>query len=145
MFIVNLQMIIDLVSVMLIAVASIALVVSTVMIGVITSNSVIERTREIGILRSLGARKMDIRHVFIAETSIIGLFSGLMGILVTYIFCPIISAIIEAVVGVPSLLHFHPLHALLLVVLSLVLTVISGIIPAVGASRKNVVDALRVE
>ncbi len=145
MFIVNLQMIIDLVSVMLIAVASIALVVSTVMIGVITSNSVIERTREIGILRSLGARKMDIRHVFIAETSIIGLFSGLMGILVTYTFCPIISAIIEAVVGVPSLLHFHPLHALLLVVLSLVLTVISGIIPAVGASRKNVVDALRVE
>ncbi len=145
MFIVNLQMIIDLVSVMLIAVASIALVVSTVMIGVITSNSVIERTREIGILRSLGARKMDIRHVFIAETSIIGLFSGLMGIIVTYIFCPIISAIIEAVVGVPSLLHFHPLHALLLVVLSLVLTVISGIIPAVGASRKNVVDALRVE
>ncbi len=145
MFVYNLQIIIDLVSVLLVAVASIALVVSTVMIGVITSNSVIERTREIGILRSIGARKMDIRHVFIAETSIIGLASGLMGIIIAYIFCPIISAIINLVVGVPDLLHFHPLHAFLLVSLSLVLTVISGIIPAINASRKNVVDALRVE
>ncbi len=145
MFVYNLQIIIDLVSVLLVAVASIALVVSTVMIGVITSNSVIERTREIGILRSIGARKMDIRHVFIAETSIIGLASGLMGIIIAYIFCPIISAIINLVVGVPNLLHFHPLHAFLLVSLSLVLTVISGIIPAINASRKNVVDALRVE
>lgn len=145
MFIYNLNMIIDLVSVMLIAVASISLVVSTVMIGVITSNSVIERTREIGILRSLGARKLDIRHVFIAETSIIGLCSGIMGIVIAYVLCPIISAIINAVAGFPNLLRFHPLHALLLVVLSLVLTVISGIIPAISASRKNVVDALRVE
>lgn len=145
MFIYNLVMVIDLVSIILIAVASISLVVSTVMIGVITSNSVIERTREIGILRSLGARKRDIRNVFIAETSLIGLAAGVIGILLTYLLCPIISAIIGAISNVPNLLHFHPLHALLLVALSLVLTVISGILPAIGASRKNVVDALRVE
>lgn len=145
MFIYNINMILDLVSAMLVAVASISLVVSTVMIGVITSNSVIERTREIGILRSLGARKRDIRHVFIAETSLIGLAGGIIGIIVTYILSPIISVIINATVGVPGLLHFHPLHALMLVVLSFVLTVVSGIIPAINASRKNVVDALRLE
>ncbi len=141
----SLNMIIDLVSLLLIAVASISLVVSTVMIGVITSNSVIERTREIGILRALGARKRDIRNVFVAETSLIGLAAGLLGILITYILSPIISLIIGALSGVPNLLHFHPLHALLLVLLSLLLTVLSGIIPAISASRKNVVDALRVD
>lgn len=145
MFLVNMRSTLDLVSAMLIAVAAISLVVSTVMIGVITSNSVVERTREIGILRAIGARKKDIRNVFIAETSIIGLCSGLIGILVTYILCPVLSAIIKAVSGIGSLLHFHPLHAFILVCLSLALTVISGIIPAIMASRKNVVDALRVD
>ena len=142
---VNMRGILDLVSAMLIAVAAISLVVSTVMIGVITSNSVVERTREIGILRAIGARKKDIRNVFIAETSLIGLASGLIGILVTYILCPLISLVIKAAAGIGSLLHFHPLHAFILVCLSLVLTVISGIIPAIMASRKNVVDALRVD
>lgn len=145
MFLTNMAAIVDLVSVLLVAVASISLVVSTVMIGVITSNSVIERIREIGILRAIGARKRDIRHVFIAETTLIGLWSGLVGIAITYILCPIISLIIKAVTGIGSLLHFHPLHALALVAISLVLTVISGIVPAISASRKNVVDALRVE
>lgn len=145
MLLVNMHGILDLVSAMLIAVSAIALVVSTVMIGVITSNSVVERTREIGILRAIGARKKDIRNVFIAETSIIGLCSGLIGILATYILCPVLSVIIKAVTGIGSLLHFHPLHALILVCLSLGLTVISGIIPAIMASRKNVVDALRVD
>ena len=145
MLLVNMRGILDLVSAMLIAVAAISLVVSTVMIGVITSNSVVERTREIGILRAIGARKKDIRNVFIAETSLIGLASGLSGILVTYVLCPLISLVIKAVTGIGSLLHFHPLHALILVCLSLLLTVISGIIPAIMASRKNVVDALRVD
>ena len=145
MFLVNMRSTLDLVSAMLIAVAAISLVVSTVMIGVITSNSVVERTREIGILRAIGARKKDIRNVFIAETSIIGLCSGLIGIVVTYILCPILSLIIKAVTGIGSLLHFHPLHAFILVCLSLTLTVISGIVPAIMASRKNVVDALRVD
>lgn len=145
MFLYNVNIILDLVSTMLIAVASISLVVSTVMIGVITSNSVIERIREIGILRAIGARKKDIRNVFIAETSLIGLSSGIIGIVLTYALCPLISLIIEAVTGIGSLLHFNPLHALVLVCLSLLLTVISGIIPAISASRKNVVDALRVD
>lgn len=145
MLLVNMRGMLDLVSAMLIAVAAISLVVSTVMIGVITSNSVVERTREIGILRAIGARKKDIRNVFIAETSLIGLASGLIGILVTYILCPLISLIIKAATGIGSLLHFHPLHALILVCLSLALTVISGIIPAIMASRKNVVDALRID
>ena len=145
MFLYNVSIMIDLVSAMLIAVASISLVVSTVMIGVITSNSVIERIREIGILRAIGARKRDIRNVFIAETAIIGLSSGIIGIAITYLLCPLISLIIKAVTGIGSLLHFHPLHALALVGISLLLTVVSGIIPAINASRKNVVDALRVE
>ncbi|MDE6060184.1 MAG: ATP-binding cassette domain-containing protein [Clostridia bacterium] len=141
----TLHMMIDLMSIILIAVASISLVVSTVMIGVITSNSVVERTREIGILRSLGARKRDIRNVFVAETSLLGLSSGIIGIVVTYILCPLISLIIGAISGVGDLLHFHPLHAFLLVMASLALTVISGVMPAISASRKNVVDALRVD
>ena len=145
MFLENLNTIVGLVSILLIAVASISLVVSTVMIGVITANSVVERTREIGILRSLGARKADIRNVFVAETTIIGLWSGLLGILITYILCPIISAIIGAISGVGGLLMLNPWHAVVLVALSLVLTVLSGVLPAVGASRKNVVEALRVE
>ena len=145
MFLANLNTIVDLVSLLLIAVASISLVVSTVMIGVITANSVVERTREIGILRSLGARKADIRNVFVAETTIIGLWSGVLGILITYILCPIISAIIGAVSGIGGLLMLNPWHAVVLIALSLVLTVLSGVLPAIGASRKNVVEALRVE
>ena len=141
----NLNTIVNLVSLILIAVASISLVVSTVMIGVITANSVVERTREIGILRSLGARKADIRNVFVAETTILGLWSGLLGVLITYILCPIISAIIGAISGIGGLLMLNPWHAVVLIALSLVLTVVSGVIPAIGASRKNVVEALRVD
>ncbi|MBR4801156.1 MAG: ATP-binding cassette domain-containing protein [Clostridia bacterium] len=145
MFLENLNSIVGLVSILLIAVASISLVVSTVMIGVITANSVVERTREIGILRSLGARKADIRNVFVAETTIIGLWSGLLGVLITYILCPIISAIIGVFSGIGGLLMLNPWHAVVLIALSLVLTVLSGVLPAVGASRKNVVEALRVD
>lgn len=144
----TLDQIIDLVTYLLLAVAAISLVVSTAMIGVITSNSVVERTREIGILRSLGARKKDIRNVFIAETTLIGLAGGLMGIIVTYILCPLISLAIEAAIAgelTGTMLMFNPLHALILVVLSTALTIVSGVVPAIMASRKNVVDALRVE
>ncbi len=145
MIISNLHMVLNIASTLLIAVAAISLVVSTAMVGVITANSVVERIREIGILRALGARKRDIRNVFVAETSLLGLGSGLLGIIITYILTPIISIIIKFVLDVPNLLVFNPLHALALVVLSLVLTVISGVAPAIMASRKNVVDALRVE
>ena len=146
MFISNIRLVINLMTYVLIAVASISLIVSCVMISIITSNSVVERTREIGILRSLGARKRDISRVFDAETSLIGLFSGVLGIAIAYALVPLINLIIgNATGGIDSLLRLSPLHAGLLIVLSLGLTVLSGLIPSQSAANKNVVDALRIE
>lgn len=140
MFIANMRIMVDLMTTVLIAVASISLIVSCIMISIITSNSVVERTREIGILRSLGARKKDISRVFDAETSIIGLFSGVIGIAIAYALVPFANLLIGT-----DLLSLNPLHALLLVVLSFALTVLSGLVPSQMAARKNVVDALRIE
>lgn len=140
MFIANMRIMVDLMTTVLIAVASISLIVSCIMISIITSNSVVERTREIGILRSLGARKKDISRVFDAETSIIGLFSGVIGIAIAYALVPFANFLIGT-----DLLSLNPLHALLLVVLSFALTVLSGLVPSQAAARKNVVDALRIE
>ena len=140
MFIYNMRIMVDLMTTVLIAVASISLIVSCIMISIITSNSVVERTREIGILRSLGARKKDISRVFDAETSIIGLFSGVIGIAIAYALVPFANFLIGT-----DLLSLNPLHALLLVVLSFALTVLSGLVPSQMAARKNVVDALRIE
>ncbi len=145
MFIHNMRLMVNLMSYVLIAVASISLIVSCVMISIITSNSVVERTREIGILRSLGARKRDISRVFDAETAIIGSFSGVLGIAIAYALVPLINLIIGNATGIYSLLQFSPIHAVLLIVLSLGLTVISGFIPSQSAANKNVVDALRIE
>ena len=144
MFIYNMRVMVDLMTTVLIAVASISLIVSCIMIAIITGNSVVERTREIGILRSLGARKKDISRVFDAETAIIGLFSGVLGIAIAYALVPLINLLLSNSVGM-SLLALNPLHALLLVVLSLGLTVLSGLVPSQMAARKNVVDALRIE
>ena len=144
MFIGNMRMIVDLMTTVLIAVASISLIVSCIMIAIITSNSVVERTREIGILRSLGARKRDISRVFDAETAIIGFVSGVLGIVIAYILIPPINALLGTAMGM-GLLNLNPLHALLLVILSLGLTVLSGLVPSQAAARKNVVDALRIE
>ncbi len=145
MFIQNLRIAIDLMTYVLIAVASISLIVSCVMISIITSNSVVERTREIGILRSLGARKRDISRVFDAETAIIGSFSGVLGIGIAYALIPLINLLLESATGFPSLLNLSPIHAVLLIVLSLTLTIVSGLIPSQSAANKNVVDALRIE
>ena len=144
MFIGNMRMIVDLMTTVLIAVASISLIVSCIMIAIITGNSVVERTREIGILRSLGARKKDISRVFDAETAIIGFVSGVLGIVIAYLLIPPINMLLGSTMGM-GLLNLNPLHALLLVVLSLALTVISGLVPSQTAARKNVVDALRIE
>ena len=144
MFIYNMRVMVDLMTTVLIAVASISLIVSCIMIAIITGNSVVERTREIGILRSLGARKKDISRVFDAETAIIGLFSGVLGIAIAYALVPLINLLLANSVGM-SLLALNPLHAVLLVVLSLGLTVLSGLVPSQMAARKNVVDALRIE
>ena len=140
MFIANMRIMVDLMTTVLIAVASISLIVSCIMIAIITGNSVVERTREIGILRSLGARKRDISRVFDAETAIIGLCAGVLGIIIAYALVPLANLLIGT-----NLLVLNPLHAVLLVLLSLGLTVLSGLVPSQAAARKNVVDALRIE
>lgn len=134
---------IDIVSIALIAFTSLSLVVSTVMIGIITYVSVIERIKEIGIIRSLGGRKLDVANLFNVETFLIGGFSGLFGISVTYIICLIINIIINsfAKVGTLMILPWH--YALIVLGVSILLTLISGLVPAIAAARKDPVIALR--
>ena len=139
--------IIRIISIVLICFAAISLVVSSVMIGIITYVSVVERTKEIGILRSLGARKRDIYNVFNAESFIVGLFAGVIGIIVTYILQPIVNVIIQnlANMGSLTLCVFNPLHALLMIVISFCLTVIAGLVPSSVAAKRDPVVALRSE
>ena len=136
-----------LISIVLVCFAAISLVVSSVMIGIITYVSVVERTKEIGILRSLGARKRDIYNVFNAESFIVGLFAGVIGIIVTYILQPIVNVIIQnlANMGSLTLCVFNPLHALLMIVISFCLTVIAGLVPSSVAAKRDPVVALRSE
>lgn len=138
--------IIDVISYVLIAFVSISLVVSSIMIGIITYISVLERTKEIGILRSIGASKRDISRVFNAETLIVGFAAGLMGILVTVLLCLPINAIIRSLTGIASLTASVPLvAAIVLVLISMFLTFIAGLIPSKLASKKDPVEALRSE
>ena len=141
----NMSEMIDIVSYVLIAFAAISLVVSSIMIAIITYISVLERTKEIGVLRSLGARKIDISNVFNAETFIIGGASGIFGVCVAALLTLPINAIINNLVGgmVGNLAKLAPLHGVLLVVLSIALNVIAGLIPAFIASKKDPVEALR--
>ena len=136
---------INVISIVLVAFAGISLVVSSIMIGIITYVSVIERTKEIGILRSLGARKQDISRIFNAETLIIGALAGLIGVGVTYLFCPIINTIISSLANVNGIANFSPIHALILILISMALTLISGSIPSKIASKKDPVECLRTE
>ncbi|HAJ77634.1 MAG TPA: hypothetical protein DCO89_01005, partial [Clostridiales bacterium] len=136
---------INVISIVLIAFAGISLVVSSIMIGIITYVSVIERTKEIGILRSLGARKQDISRIFNAETIIIGLLAGLIGVAVTYLFCPLINIIVSGLAGVSGIANFNPFHAVVLIIISMALTLISGSIPSRIASKKDPVECLRTE
>jgi putative ABC transport system permease protein len=136
---------IDVVSAALIAFTSISLVVSTVMIGIITYVSVVERIKEIGVIRSLGGRKKDVSRLFTAETVIIGLLAGLFGIGATYVISIIASAIVKGLIGIPNIAFLEPSHAVLLVCLSVFLTLISGVMPARSAAKKDPVDALRTE
>ena len=115
------------------------------MISIITYISVMERTKEIGVLRAMGARKIDITRIFNAETLIIGLASGIFAIIATYLFDLIISLILQSLTGIGSLAILSPLNALFLVAISVALTVIAGLIPAFSASRKDPVNALRSE
>ncbi len=138
--------IVNAISYVLIAFVSISLVVSSIMIGIITYISVLERTKEIGILRAMGASKRDISRVFNAETLIIGLCAGIIGIVFTVLICIPASAIIQHLTDIPTIRAVLPwAGALILIAVSTVLTVISGLIPAKSASRKDPVVALRTE
>lgn len=137
--------IIDVISYVLIAFVSISLVVSSIMIGIITYISVLERTKEIGILRAIGARKKDIRRVFNAETFIIGLASGVLGILITILLNIPINIIINKLSGINNVSILPISGAIILILISVVLTIIAGLIPSSIASKKDPVIALRTE
>ena len=138
--------IIDAITYVLIAFVAISLIVSSIMIGVITLISVQERTKEIGILRSIGASKKDVSSMFNAETLIIGLTSGLTGVLITYLLCIPINIILRALTGIAYLSAILPLGAAgILVLISMLLTLVSGIIPSRSAAKKDPVVALRTE
>jgi len=137
--------IMDAITVVLVAFSSISLIVSSIMIGIITYISVLERTKEIGILRSLGARSKDIKRVFNAETFIIGLTSGALGIGIAYLLTIPANHIIENLSGLANVAKLNVVHAIVLVAISVCLTVIGGYIPARVASKKDPVEALRTE
>lgn len=137
--------IIDVISYILIAFTAVSLVVSSIMIGIITYISVLERTKEIGILRSIGARKKDISRVFNAETIIIGFISGMIGVIFTMVASIPINFILARLVEIEGLANLNPLHALILIIISMVLTLISGLIPSNMAAKKDPVEALRTE
>jgi len=142
----SISTIIDAITYVLIAFVAISLVVSSIMIGVITLISVQERTKEIGILRSIGASKKDVSSMFNAETIIIGLTSGLLGVLVTYLLCIPINLILQLLTGIATLRAVLPVGAaVILVVISMLLTLFAGIIPSRSAAKKDPVIALRTE
>jgi len=137
--------IMDAITVVLIAFSGISLVVSSIMIGIITYISVLERTKEIGILRALGARKKDISRVFNAETFIIGLCSGTIGLIIARILVFPTNAIIENLTDLPDVARLNPVHGIILLLISILLTVIGGFIPSKMAAKKDPVEALRSE
>ena len=139
------QTMIDIITYVLVAFTAISLVVSSVMIGIITYVSVVERVKEIGVLRSLGARKQDVRNLFNAETFIIGLAAGLIGIAISYILCINISLVLQMLTGIGGIASLPALTAFIMVCVSVVLTLISGLIPAQSAAKKDPVIALRTE
>ncbi len=142
----SVKIIVNAVSYVLIAFVSISLIVSSIMIGVITYISVYERTKEIGILRSIGASKHNISSIFNAETVIIGFLAGLFGVMISYLLIPIINFILHHFTGdIPLSASLDPRMAAFLIALSIILTLIGGIIPARSASKKDPVEALRSE
>jgi hypothetical protein len=142
----SVTIIVDAISYVLIAFVSISLVVSSIMIGIITYISVLERTKEIGILRAIGASKRDVSRVFNAETLIIGFTAGAIGILFTVLACIPVTLILRAATGIASITAALPwVGAVALIIISMVLTFVAGLFPAGVASRKDPVIALRSE
>jgi putative ABC transport system permease protein len=137
--------IMDGITIVLIAFASISLVVSLIMISIITYTSVLERTREIGILRALGARRKDITRVFDAETCILGIFSGVLGIAIAWLLTFPINIILYNLTDLSNVASLQIIHGVILVAISTVLTILGGHVPAIMASKKEAVEALRTE
>ena len=137
--------IVDMISYVLIGFVGISLVVSSIMIGIITYISVLERTKEIGILRSIGASKKDISRVFNAETFIVGILAGMIGIGVTILLNIPINMIIKNLSGVSNIAALPVYGAVGLIIISMLLTVIAGLVPSKMAARKDPVEALRTE
>ena len=136
---------INIITTALIAFTAISLIVSTVMIGIITYVSVVERVKEIGVIRSLGGRKKDVAHLFNAETFIIGGVSGLFGIGITYLIAFIANMIIGSLSGLYSLVHLTIIQAIIMVSISILLTLVSGLVPSRSAAKMDPVNALRSE
>lgn len=133
------------ITLVLVGFSSVSLIVSSIMISIITYISVLERTKEIGILRSLGARKKDISRVFNAETAIIGFTSGLMGVGIAYLLTFPINVVIKNATNLDSVARLSIYYAVLMIIISIVITVIGGLIPAKMSSKKDPVEALRTE
>ena len=136
---------IDIVTYALIAFTALSLVVSCVMIAIITYVSVMERIKEIGVIRSLGGRKKDVSHLFNAETFIIGGAAGIVGILVTYLLSLIVNLIVGSLTGIYTIASLPWYQAIIMILVSIILTCISGLIPARSAAKKDPVVALRTE
>lgn len=135
----------DAITYVLVAFAGISLVTSMIMIGIITYTSVLERTKEIGILKALGARKKDVTRVFDAETTILGVSSGVLGILIAWLATFPINAVLKGLTNLSGVAQLNPVHAIVLIIISTILTVIGGHIPARMAARKDAATALRSE
>lgn len=141
----SLNTLVNSISYVLIAFTAISLVVSSIMIGIITYISVLERTKEIGILRSIGARKKDISRVFNAETIIIGFLAGTFGVVIAGLASIPISSLLYKLVDIPNIANLNLMHGLYLILISMFLTFISGLIPSKLAALKDPVEALRME
>lgn len=141
----SVTVIVNMISYVLIAFVAISLIVSSIMIGIITYISVLERIKEIGILRAIGASKKDISRVFNAETFIVGFVAGLLGIGITVLLNIPINAVIKDVANVSNLAKLPIVGAVILILISMILTIIAGLIPAKVASKKDPVEALRSE
>jgi len=135
----------DAITYVLVAFAGISLVTSMIMIAIITYTSVLERTKEIGILKALGARKKDITRVFDAETTILGVSSGLLGVIIAWLATFPINMILQNMTDLSNVAQLNPIHAIILIIVSTVLTVLGGHIPARMAAKKDAATALRSE